>query len=102
MVEVFKSPINARALAALEKVHELVMMDSPISIEGHASAHITIRFKQPFHDVPFVSYSLICEDLLCGLDHYIHSITPEQFVVCVENQTGSMREIKIMHEAKHQ
>lgn len=102
MVEVFKSPINARALAALEEVRELVAMDEAVIIEGHTSAHITIKFKRPFPIVPFVFYSLICADSLCGLDHYISAIAPEQFTVCVENQTGNAREIKIMHEAKCQ
>lgn len=102
MVEVFKSPINAHALASLEKVREIVVMPESIIIEGHSSVLIPIKFKKPFNVVPFVFYSLICKDTLCGLDHYIHSITEEQFSICVENQTGDERAIKIIHEAKCQ
>lgn len=97
-MEVRRSPaVMHRAMSAI--VERETMMVGNIELKPEANLMQRIVFRRAFGGQPFVFYSVICADCNYGLAHYIKSVGPSEFVLCIENQTPETRAIAVVYDA---
>ena len=73
---------------------------SSLTVQPNSSLNVVINYGEGFKGVPFVSYTLMCQDTLFSLSHYlVHSIC-NSCTICVENSANTPRTISILYNIK--
>lgn len=74
-------------------------IENSIQLEPYEQACFTITLENQDKKIKSLFYSLICDDQLYSLNHYLYKIENSSFKLCIENKNETQRNISISYLA---
>lgn len=70
-----------------------------IQLDPYEQACFTVQIDNKDKTIKSLFYSLICDDQLYSLNHYLYKIEKSSFKICIENKIENSRIISISYLA---
>ena len=92
----FKSSSNVLK----EQMNQQVILSNHVSFKMAPNVSILIKvdYGHQYKTEPMVFYTVSCNDLEFGLNHYVYRHSCNECTVAIENQSGESREVSLYYK----